>query len=228
MVSIVVVNWNTRELIKECVAAIRENTSVPYELVLVDNGSNDGSVETIKELRDDKTRIVLLPENLGFAGGYNKGIQSATGSTVCLLNSDAFVTRGWLNSLLKCMRKTGAGMVGPWTNKAKGKQRHKPKYRLIPKIFRGHRRVEYLSFFCVIIAGDVFEKIGYLDEGFGLGTYEDDDFCRRALDAGYGLVIDGRSWVWHEAHATMKANKIDESDLLNENVALFRKKWSDK
>ena len=116
-------------------------------------------------------------------------------------------------------------MVGPWTRKCKGKQRHKLKYLLIPKRLRPIRQVTYLCFFCVLIARNVINKIGLLDESFGIGTYEDDDFCRRAVLAGFTLYIDGKAWVWHEAHATMNANNIDKNKLMKDNSKIYKKKW---
>lgn len=225
-VSIIILNWNTCELTCKCLRTVRKHTDYPYEVVLVDNGSTDGSKEILKKFESKNTKVLLLEKNHGFAGGNNKGMEIATGDLICLLNSDAFVTRDWLCSMVDCMKQTGAGMVGPWTNRAKGLQRHKAKYKLIPKFIRRPKSVDYLSFFCVLIDNKVIDVIGNLDEGFGLGTYEDDDFCRRAIEAGFKLVIDARSWVWHLAHATMTANDIDEQVLLNRGESVFRSKWS--
>ena len=225
--SIIILNWNTAELLKTCVAKVREHTTHPYELVLVDNGSSDGSVEMIESLRGEDTVTVFNDRNLGFSGGNNRGIAAASGDVICLLNSDAFVTPGWDRTLLACMEREDAGMAGPWTNSAKGSQRKKGYHRLIPAPLRGSAHVDYLSFFCVMIKREVFEAIGTLDEGFGLGTCEDDEFCRRAKAGGFKLVVDGRSWVWHEAHATMRANGIDEWELFRENRKVYGEKWGE-
>lgn len=223
--SIVIVNWNTRDLITKCVSFVRKNTRPTHELIVVDNGSCDGSAAAIKEMEGPGLEAVLLDENLGYAGGNNRGIEVAKGELVCLLNSDAFVTPGWLEGLQTCMTRTSAGMVGPWTNRCKGRQRHKLKYRRIPKWMRPYKKVDYLSFFCVLIRREVFENIGLLDERFGLGTFEDDDFCLRAREAGYRLVIDSRTWVWHEAHATMEANQLHDDHLIERNRKIYQNKW---
>ena len=223
--SIIVVNWNTRSLLENCIAAVRRRTAIPYELVLVDNGSADGSRELLEAIRDASTRVILLPENRGYAAGINVGIERATGEILCLLNSDTTVTTGWLPNLLNCMERSGASLVGPYTNKASGRQRCRPWFGLLAPPYRRTVEVDFLSFFCVAIRRDVFNRIGVLDERFGYGTCEDLDYCRRAREAGYRLVIDGRSWVWHAGHATFRANRLDEAELRRRNRKLLEEKW---
>lgn len=227
LVSIVVLNWNTRDLTIGCLDAVRRTTRGDWELIVVDNGSTDGSIEAFRRSACARTRVFGLPENLGFAGGMNRGMREARGGSVCLLNSDTVPTQGWLESLRRLMEKEGAGLVGPCTNHAKGKQRRKPWFGRIPPLFRRTREVEYLSFFCVLLGRAVVERIGPLDERFGIGTFEDDDYCRRAREAGYRLLIDGGSWVWHEAHATFKANRLDDRAQQQKNRALYEEKWRD-
>ena len=228
MTSIVIVNWNTPQHLTRCVAAVRRHTSIPYELVVVDNGSRADSRTLIESLASRMAHIktLFLPENLGYAAGNNRGIGLSSGSEVCLLNSDAWVTRGWLDSLLSRMRSTGAGLVGPCTNRCKGAQRRKPWLRLFPPParWRPSREADFLSFFCVVIDRKVFDRIGLLDERFGIGCWEDVDFCDRAIQAGFRLWIDGGSWVWHDAHATFDANDLSEEQARSRNRLVFEQK----
>ena len=225
LVSIVVVNWNTRDTTVACLQAVQRNTECPYELIIVDNGSTDGSVEVLRAYEDDRTRFLSLPENLGFAGGSNKGIEIASGDAVCLLNSDTLPTRGWLTELMSVRSEKGAGLVGPYTDHAKKPQRRKPWFGRWPPWFLPTTQLEMLSFFCVLIGREVLDQVGLLDERFGLGTFEDDDYCRRARDAGLTLWVAGRSWVWHEAHATFKANRLDDRAEQERNRGIFEEKW---
>lgn len=223
--SIVVVNWNTRDLTIRCVESVLALTPEPHEIVLVDNGSTDGSLDAFSRFPKDRVRVLPLPKNLGFAGGNNRGIDAASGDSICLLNSDTRVTRNWLGRLQRELRKHEVGLAGPMTDHARGRQRRRPWFGRLPPPFRRGGEVEYLSFFCVLIRKAVFERIGTLDERFGLGTFEDDDFCLRARAAGFRLRIAARSWVWHDAHGTFRANRLDDRLLQEENRALFQEKW---
>jgi len=227
LVSIIVLNWNTLQTTRRCLARVRQYTDVPYELIVVDNGSFDGSAQALYYEPD--IRLIALPTNRGFAGGNNKAVATAKGEFLCLLNSDAFVTRGWLRKLLQCMDRLDADMVGPCTNAAKGRQRYGLRLRgLIPEPFRRTEVVDYLSFFCILMRTELYRNLGGLDERFGLGMFEDDDFCKRASSSGARLVIDGKTWVWHEAHATMTANNVSYDALLVSNKAVFLEKWKIK
>ena len=225
LVSIVVLNWNTLRTTQRCLAHIRKYTDVPYELIVVDNGSLDGSCQALRSESD--IHLISLPTNRGFAGGNNAAVATAKGRFLCLLNSDSFVTKGWLRKLLACMERSGADMVGPCTNAAKGRQRYGLRLRgLLPDPFRRTEAVDYLSFFCILMRTQLYRDIGGLDERFGLGMFEDDDFCKRARACGAQLVIDGKTWVWHEGHATMNANNVSHDGLLATNKEVFHEKWT--
>lgn len=205
---------------------MRENTDIPHEIILVDNGSSDNSPAVLGA--EPGVNLITLPKNVGFAAGNNCGVAQAKGPLLCLLNSDVFVTYGWIRKLLKCMRRTDADMVGPCTNNSKGKQRYGMRiHGLFPDPFRRTERVDYLSFFCVLMRIDLYQKLNGLDERFGLGMFEDDDFCRRAREIGSRLIIDGRTWVWHEGHATMTANGCSHDELIRKNRDVFAAKWGD-
>ena len=224
-ISVIIPSWNTVDLLKVCIECVRVHTPDPLEIIVVDNGSTDGSRDILRHLESASIRPILLPVNQGFASACNHGLRAATGDILCLLNTDAFVTRGWSQSILSRMRKTGAGMAGPWTNAAKGPQRRKWRHRMIPPMFRRPLEVDFLSFFCVVMTRDVLSQVGWLDEQFGLGSFEDDDYCRRARKLGFRLVIDPRSWVWHAAHRTMMANDLDIKELTNQGKKVFEAKW---
>jgi len=225
-ISIIVVNWNTQAMTTDCLAQVRRHTRPPYELIVVDNGSNDGSAEMLAEM-DGDFRLICLSSNRGFAGGYNCGIPAASSENdVLLLNSDAFVTRGWLTRMSACMVRKGAGLVGPCTNNCKGKQRHALRMNgLVRPWFRRTQQVDYLSFFCILISRRVIRDVGLLDERFHYGMFEDDDYCRRACAAGFRLFIDGRTWVWHEANSTFAANRLDVGEVFEANRRQFESKW---
>jgi GT2 family glycosyltransferase len=189
--SIIIPSYNGKELVQSCVESIRKHTKEPYEIIVVDNGSED---RTIEYCLDEKITFVSLPMNVGFPGACNIGMKVASGDALLLLNNDVVVTENWLSNMLKCLCSSREiGIVGPCTNEVSGNQ-----------------QVERLVGFCFLIKRELVERIGYLDEQFAPGYYEDDDYCHRAKQAGYELRIAGDVLVYHRGTASFKPfNKGD-------------------
>ncbi len=98
MLSVIIVNWNGLRYLPACIDAIAPQLPADAEILLVDNGSHDGSVAWAAG--DPRLRLVALPENTGFAGGVNAGLAAARGDLLLLLNNDAFVEPGFVGALL--------------------------------------------------------------------------------------------------------------------------------
>ncbi len=114
--SVVIVNWNGKHLLGECLDALRAQKDIQdVEIILVDNGSRDGSVEFVQGRYQD-VRVVGLQENIGYAGGNNAGIRLATGKYIALLNNDTKADPLWLAGLLKAA-EAGPLSVGMWAGK---------------------------------------------------------------------------------------------------------------
>jgi len=101
-VSIIIVNWNGKHLLKNCLTSVFNQTYPNYEVVLVDNASTDGSVEYVKK-NFPKTKIIVNEENLGWSGGNNIGIEKTDGELIVLLNNDTIVDENWLEELVKAV-----------------------------------------------------------------------------------------------------------------------------
>ena len=103
-ISIIIVNWNGKRYLNECLISVFNQTFPNYRVILVDNGSTDGSVEFVRENYPEVT-IIKLEKNLGFAGGSNVGIKEAlkdkSVSYIALLNNDTKVDKNWLYELVK-------------------------------------------------------------------------------------------------------------------------------
>lgn len=235
--SIVIANHNGLEYLRMCVLAVRLFTRSAYELVVVDNGSSDGSVEWLSAQPD--IRVVANAENLGFPAASNQGIERARGDLVLLLNNDVVVTPGWLERLLGALeRSERIGLVGPVTNRISGPQQVRASYTDLASLesFAGRwartnagrlASTDRLVGFCLLIRKELFDRIGLLDERFGIGNFEDDDFCRRALAAGYDAVISAETFVHHFGSVTFRALGIDLANrVLEHSENLFREKWS--
>ena len=113
LVSVIILNWNGRAFLDDCLRSLKRQTYDNYEIILVDNGSQDDSVEFINTYYKDTLRLIRLPENKGFAGGNNAGLKEARGAYIAILNNDTEVDREWLHNLINCInRDEKTGMVG--------------------------------------------------------------------------------------------------------------------
>ena len=115
-VSVIVLNYNGRDLIGECLSALRGQSYRDFELIVVDNASTDGSADAARELLagemdSGRAKLVELGHNLGFAGGNAEGLKSATGRHVALLNNDAVPGETWLSELVAAMEGDPAAGV---------------------------------------------------------------------------------------------------------------------
>jgi GT2 family glycosyltransferase len=112
LVSLIVVNWNGKEYLKDCFQSLGAQTFSDYEIILVDNGSTDGSVEWIRGNFPGGARILVNARNEGFSGGNNRGINAASGKYIVLLNNDARADPHWLGELVKVAEENPrAGML---------------------------------------------------------------------------------------------------------------------
>lgn len=187
-------------------------------MIIVDNGSAPAFV--------DPHRIIRNEQNLGFPKAVNQGIKAATGDIIVILNNDTLVTPGWLDRLEKHLETYD--IVGPVTNSISGPQQvpftadtfQIPAFDIIKPWHR-------LVFFCVAIKRGVIDKIGLLDEQFSPGNFEDDDYCLRAIEAGFKLGIAFDVFITHLGSATHKSLNLDHQKLLQTNLAKFQAKWSE-
>ena len=108
--SVVIVSWNGRRYLPECLDALLPQLPADAEVILVDNGSTDGTTAWLRAAYP-AVRLIGLPENLGFAGGVNAGLRAARGELLLLLNNDAFAEPGFIAALLDALERcpeTGA------------------------------------------------------------------------------------------------------------------------
>lgn len=234
LLSIIIPVYNAFEYTKECIDSISRNTQ-NYEIILVDNGSNppylfDGS---------DNTIIIHTGENLGFPKAVNIGLKQAKGDYLCILNNDVIVTYQWGAKMIDHFDK--ADMVGPCTNSISGIQQV-----MLPEIYRNIEQMEkvvkasyslnkgkYIPFhrlvaFCLMMKREVYETIGGLDEIYGMGNYEDDDYCLTAIDAGFKLAIASDVYIHHFGSVTHSLLNVEYAKLLKHNKKIFSDKWTEE
>jgi len=106
-VSLIIVNYNGRHLLQACLASLLSQSFTDFEIIVVDNASQDGSVEYIGR-EFPQVKLIILPRNTGFAAANNEGLKQAQGQYIALLNNDAEADRDWLGNLVGGMKKDGA------------------------------------------------------------------------------------------------------------------------
>ncbi|QDU39660.1 SPBc2 prophage-derived glycosyltransferase SunS [Maioricimonas rarisocia] len=236
LTSIVIVTHGQVELTRACVDSIRLRTDEPYELIFVDNASPDGTVPFLRSI--EAATVIENGNNRGFPAAVNQGIAAATGRNILLLNNDTVVTTGWLGRMLETLYADAAtGLVGPVSNNVSGEQQVPVGYHQMAELdgwawdwSQAHRgdvvATDRLVGFCLLFRRELVDRIGVLDERFGIGCFEDDDFCRRARAAGFQAVIDRSGFVHHVGSATFRAAGIDFATLMRNNEQEYRNKWS--
>jgi len=215
-ISVIVLNWNGKKFIEECLNALREQSFNDFETILVDNGSADGSVEFVKQ-NFSEVKILALPENVGFARGNNEGIKIAQGEYIALLNNDTKVSTDWLKELYDGI--TSDSKVGFCASKMifysdiekidtagdsysrcgaplkRGCRQKADKYNIKEKVFGACAGA-------ALYRKSMLDDIGLLDDDFFLG-FEDSDLSFRAQLAGYECLYVPKAVVLHKVSVTI-------------------------
>ena len=235
LTSIIIVTHNQLPYTQQCIDSLRMRTDEPYELILVDNGSTDGTPDYLNTLAD--ARVILNTENRGFPAAVNQGMEVASGENILLLNNDTLLTTGWLNRLLARLHSApDIGIVGPVSNNVSGPQQVPVSYTDLSSLDgfawdwgKKHDRQsvneERLVGFCMLMKREIVDLIGDMDERFGIGCFEDDDFCRRTNAAGYRTVIAVDSFVHHFGSRSFIGSGADFSGIMQENAQKYQEKW---
>ncbi|AWB45816.1 glycosyltransferase family 2 protein [Paenibacillus sp. CAA11] len=235
--SIIIPTYNQKEMVLSCLESIEAHTRLPYEIIVVDDASTDG---TLQALSSRKIRVAVHARNAGFAASVNTGLMMAKGSTVVLLNNDILVTPRWLDNMLHCLHSgTDIGAVGPVTNYIGGEQQIDVPYREVRDMWTfaaaynagdpgKWRETDRLVGFCLLMDRKFAEQTGYLDEGFRTGNFEDDDWGLRVRVQGRRLMIAGDAFIHHFGSVTMKSLAAAQFQQINEdNRSYFAQKWGE-
>jgi GT2 family glycosyltransferase/glycosyltransferase involved in cell wall biosynthesis len=240
--SIIIVSYYNFDYLKQCLDSLWAKTIYPnFEVIVVDNGSEPEVVNYLRQLAADEPRLKLILNNanFGFARATNQGVAIATPESeyLVLLNNDTVVTRGWLGGLIHYLQKPEIGLVGPVTNSIGNEAMIPVTYTDLDALesfataytdTHCHQifEISMLAMFCVALRREVFAKIGPLDEQFGLGMFEDDDYTLRVRHAGYQIVCAEDVFIHHWGRASFSQMTAEKYlALFNENRQKFEAKW---
>lgn len=229
--SIIIPTHDQQHLLQECIYSIKQHTTSPYEIIVVDNGSGDGTLDLCIQ---ERVTLVSLPYNQGFPNACNMGLKIACGDVLLLLNNDVMVSQNWLSNMLDCLySEDDIGVIGPTTNYASGKQQIDIPFTNVDEMAsklnqpnpKKWVKVERIVGLCFLFKREVMDRIGLLDEQFSPGHFEDDDYCYRAQLAGYKNMIVGDVFIYH--HGSASFDKHDK-EYIKKLIEINRQKFIDK
>ncbi len=218
--SLVVLSWENLALTRRCVESLRDGTDVDSELIIVDNGSRDGSAEYASEHAD---KAVLLEANEGFAKGMNAGLRVATGEYVAFINNDTVFPSGWAAPLITDFNANdNAGIVLPAVTAAGNPVtvRDAPGEAVIVMLPFG----EFPSGVVYLLRADVMRALGGWQERYGAASAEDLDLAFTVWAHGLDVILDERVLVEHVSQASVK-RLPDRKELYRDNLSRFLDRW---
>ncbi len=234
--TILILTYNGWEYTKQCIDSIKRKTQAPYRILVIDNGSTDG---TIEELRKDRHIFhIENSHNLGFSKGFNIGLMVVETPYFVLSNSDVVVTNEWLTTMIKHIElDKDLVVLGPRSNYVSGPQaikdcRYQNDIQLDIFAQRQARNSDdplvcfpRIVFFFTLFKSMVLQRIGFLDEIFGKGNFEDDDYCIRIAKKKFKCAYDNAVFIHHYGSKSFNKNPQEFKELLEVNGQKFMKKW---
>lgn len=242
IVSVVVLTYNNLHLTQACLDSLLLESDYPrLEIIVVDNASSDGTPMYLREWHSahPEAKVILNERNLGFAAGNNIGLAAAIGDFLVVLNNDTVVTRGWAMTLMRHLQDhPQAALVGPVTNNIGNEARVATTYgndleSMRPQALRHtlthmgrNFPIRTAAFFCAMLPRSTYEAFGPICEDYGLGFFEDDDYCRRIESAGRRTLCAEDVFVHH--HLSASFNKLpsrEREELFERNKAIYERAW---
>jgi hypothetical protein len=246
-VGVVILNFNGKSLAEQCIRSVLHAASPQTEIILVDNGSTDGSLAYLRDTFPD-VLTVANAANLGVAGGRNRGFVEAIhrgADYVLSLDNDTRIASNFIAALLAVAESDPSiGVVGPKTYMDDGSGRlqcagGQVTYTQNVCSQRGQGEmdhgqyaeiedVDYFPGFGFMARREVFEKLNFLDETFYGYGHEDTDFCLRAAHIGYRVVYVPQAHMWHRGSATIGRYSPRKKYLEAVNSVYFVRKYADR
>lgn len=224
---IIIPVWNQLSYTKDCLDHILRNTQYPYTIVIIDNASQADTKQFLEGFaldHGDSVKLIRNESNLGYIKAINQGIKASDSPYVCMMNNDTLPAPGWLERMVEFSENhPDVGLINPQCGghgegavdaHAKSLERFKGEYM----------EMNQCQGFCMLVKRELVDKIGLLDEDFGVGGFDDTDYSMRAHKAGYRSVAIRDAYVYHRIHASFdKAGNREE--VVRRNREIYYKKW---
>ncbi len=228
---IIIPVWDQLAVTKRCLEAVGQKTRTPYRLILIDNGSGKETREYLEALANRPGWggvLIRNEENLGYIKAVNQGLKISTSPYVCLLNNDIVVTEGWLERMLEFARShPEAGLLNCLQNNDPGQRIPQDLEEFAGSQIQDRGRwmeLDHCTGGCLVIKREVIQKTGYLDEAFGEGYWEDNDYSRRAQKAGFRCLRLLDTYVWHDVGGSFQKT-ADRKEKEEKNEVLYYQRW---
>jgi GT2 family glycosyltransferase len=234
--SVVMVTHGAWPLIERAVAALIEHTRRPFELIVVDNASDPDTRTQLQRL--ENARLLGNEQNRGFGPASNQGAEQARGEHLVLLNSDAFVSAGWLDPLFDPLADPAVGATVPCVLHPDGSLQEAG--ALLARdgtamlygdgddpdlgCYRFTRTVDYGSGVCMATRRSTFTDLGGFDDAYAPAYYEDTDYCMRLAARGMTVTYQPRARITHVRYGSGGADAAAE--LSDRNRKLFATRWA--
>ena len=220
-ISIITLSWDNLKYTQSFVKSIRKNTTLSYELIIVDNGSTSNTQKWVKENSDQS---LIFKKNQGFSKGFNEGLIIAQGELVMMANNDTEFPPEWDIKLVECLEKyPNVGIVSPvYTNGRRIAQRREPGIKLI-KVGRFKRGPSGIAYF--MRRHEMINIFGKWCEDYKIASGEDADLCMTVWSKDYDILIDERVLIKHKGKVTSGSKLTDWKVLYSRNGKQYRKKW---
>lgn len=239
--SVIIVNWNTKKLLNDCLSSIFKFTKdVNFEVIVVDNGSEDGSGQMVKK-KFPQVKLILNENNLGFTKANNQGIKVAEGEYILLLNSDTYLIENSLKKLVEIAKSLpGLGALGPnLLNENRSVQQSVGFFPHLPQAFwwmsfiddlpfgtilrpyhvdhdsfyKNDHEVDWVTGAAIIVPKKVIREVGELDEQIFMYG-EEVDWCWRIKKANFKVFYSPATKIVHIGRGS--TGKISKNAIIGE------------
>jgi hypothetical protein len=230
------VTWNSRSYIDHCLDSLITQTLPNFEVILVDNGSDDGTAEYVRN-NYPKVRVIASPKNLGYAGAINKVLRECNNELICLFNPDAVADEKWLSNLVQ-HAGNGVGAVAgkvmylrpdSWakSDQAFCTWSKVDPYTGNPFNFSDNEplaEVDYVTGAAMLVRREAVLDVGPLDETYFL-FFEETDWCARMIRAGYRLLYVPDATVWHLVSRSISDSRVKTFYLMRNRIRFVLKNF---